>query len=213
MTERQTSEHAASASQADVSQAPARQPSRWAMVSTAGLLAAVTIAWAASPVRTGHSGTRLALIVAVGAGILSIARLAVGDQPWTGGAYPSPAEQLAARLVLFLRALPWAEFMTVAVLVLEALHPSRPWHTGLLGVALLGYLLALHLAETRAAPGVLRPQLPLLAAGVGLSALAVGAAALPGVAAGQAASTVRVIAVAAAVVAAGLAVPIWHHRR
>jgi hypothetical protein len=45
-------------------------------------------------------------------------------------------------------------------------------------VALIGFLLALHLAEADADPAVLRPQLPLLAAGLGLAVLSVGAAAL-----------------------------------
>jgi len=64
----------------------------------------------------------------------------------------------------------------------QALHPARPWHTALLGLALLAFLFAVHLAETRAEPAVLRGQLPLIAAGVGLMALSIGAAALPGVA-------------------------------
>ena len=72
----------------------------------------------------------------------------------------------------------------MAVLVLETLHKSRPWHTAVLAVALTGYLLAVHLAETQASVSILRAQLPLLGAGVGLTALAVGAAALPGLAAG-----------------------------
>ncbi len=70
--------------------------------------------------------------------------------------------------------LPWAEIMSVAVLVLETLHKSRPWHTAVLAVALTGYLLAVHLAETDAGVSVLRAQLPLLGAGLGLTALAVG---------------------------------------
>ena len=63
--------------------------------------------------------------------------------------------------------------------MLEALHRSRAWHTGLLGAALLAYLFAVHLAESRARLAVLRPQAPLIAAGLGLLALAAGAAALP----------------------------------
>ena len=103
--------------------------------------------------------------------------------------------------------------MVVAVLPLEVLHRSRPWHTGLLGVALLGYLLALHLAETSAEAGILRAQLPLIAAGIGLSALAVGNAELPWHG-GDLWPVIRVIAATAAVVAGGLTIPFWlsHHR-
>ena len=39
--------------------------------------------------------------------------------------------------------------------------------SGLLGVALLAYLFAVHLAESRAGLAVLRPQVPLLAVGLG----------------------------------------------
>jgi hypothetical protein len=93
------------------------------------------------------------------------------------------------------------------VLVLEGLHRSRPWHTGLLGAALLAYLLAVHLAESRARLAVLRPQAPLIAAGLGLLALAAGAAALPAET-GSAASLMAVLAALAAVVVAGLVVPV-----
>ena len=78
-----------------------------------------------------------------------------------------------------LRGLPWAEGLIIAVLALEALHSSRPWHTALLGVALLAYVVAAHLAQARTRPAALAGQLPVIAAGLGLLALAVGAAALP----------------------------------
>ena len=109
--------------------------------------------------------------------------------------------------------LPWAELMTVAALVLEVLHRSRPWHTAVLAVALTGYLLAVHLAETDARASTLRAQLPLLSAGLGLTALSIGAAALPGLAVGPVATLIRIGAVVLAAVAAGLAVPVWLGRR
>lgn len=99
--------------------------------------------------------------------------------------------------------------MTVAALTLEALHPARPWHTAVLAIALTGYLFAVHLAESGADASVLRTQLPLLAAGVGLSALAVGAAALPPLPSGPAEALIRVAAIVVAVVIAGLVVPAW----
>jgi hypothetical protein len=94
--------------------------------------------------------------------------------------------------------------MTIAVLVLEALHPARPWHTVVLGVAVLGFLLALHLAESAAGPAVLRPQLPLIAAGLGLAAVSAGAALLPAAGSGW----LTVVAAAAAVLVAALALPV-----
>ena len=40
----------------------------------------------------------------------------------------------------------------IAILWLEVLHPSRPWHTAVLGATLIAYLLATHLAESAASP-------------------------------------------------------------
>jgi hypothetical protein len=77
-----------------------------------------------------------------------------------------------------------------------------------LGVALLWYLFAVHLGETGPAPRVLRPQLPLIAAGLGLLALAVGAAALPGLPSGTASTLVKVGAISAAVLVAALTIPV-----
>jgi uncharacterized membrane protein YczE len=111
-----------------------------------------------------------------------------------------------------LRGLPWAEGLIIAVLVLEALHRSRPWHTALLGVALLAYVVAAHLAQARMPPAALAGQLPVIAAGVGLLALAVGAAALPRLHAGPASELLRILAVLAAVAAAGLALPTGSRR-
>jgi hypothetical protein len=192
----------------------ARSASAWRTTSAAALLAAAVIAWSAYPLDTGSRGTRVALIVAVVAGLLGIAQLVVISLPPLRVADLSTIlERTADRLLGFIRAAPWAEIVVVAVLVLEALHPARPCHTGLLGVALLGYLLAVHLAETKARPGVLRAQLPVIAAGIGLLALAIGATALPGLGAGQAGTTIRIIAIVAAVVAAGLAVPMGGSKR
>ncbi len=189
--------------------AQARPASAWRTTAAAALLTAAVIAWSAYPLDAGGRGTRVALIAAVAAGLLAIAQLVViSVPPLRSPDLSTIFDRTADRLLGFIRGAPWAEIAVVAVLALEALHPARPWHTGLLGVALLGYLLAVHLAETRARPAVLRAQLPVIAAGIGLLALAVGATALPGLGAGQVGTTVRIIAIVAAVVAAGLAVPL-----
>jgi hypothetical protein len=54
---------------------------------------------------------------------------------------------------------------------------------------------------------VLRPQAPLIAAGLGLLALAVGAAALPS-STGSAAEVLALVAAVAAVAVAGLVIPV-----
>ena len=102
--------------------------------------------------------------------------------------------------------------MTLGALGLEAFHPARPWHTAVLGVALVAYLLATHLAESTGAPGeastVLRSQAPVLAAGLGLLVLAAGSALLPSAGDGLAGGWLRAAAAVAAVLAAALALPV-----
>jgi hypothetical protein len=180
----------------------------WRAVTSTALLTAVVVAWSALPVRSG-GWPRIALVAAILTGIMALAQLAVADLKPSQSAVASLAQRLFEQLVAAVMALPWPELLTVDVLIQEALHPAKPWHTGLLAVGLLGYLLAVHLAETKARAGVLRRQLPLIAAGFAVTALAVGAAALPVLPAGPASAVLRVVAAIAAVVAGGLAVPVW----
>lgn len=178
-------------------------------ISAAALLAAGTIWWSAAPLSGGRAGTQISLIIAIVSGVMSIAQLAVTAAMARDTDAFSPAEQVARRIADLIRTPPWAELMTVATLALEALHSSRPWHTAVLAIALTGYLFAVHLAESGAGRSVVRAQLPLLAAGLGLTALAVGAAALPALPAGPAAAFIRVAAVVIAVVVGALVVPAW----
>jgi hypothetical protein len=176
------------------------------IIGAAGLLAAACVVWSALPLRHGTLAAVL-LAVAIACALLSLARLALGPTSGEAAAYLNAAQRSALSLADLARQWPWAEGMVVAVLVLEALHPSRPLHTGLLGAALLAYLFASHLAESRARPAVLRPQAPLIAAGLGLLALAVGAAALPS-GTGPGAEVLALVAAVAAIAVAGLAIPV-----
>jgi hypothetical protein len=185
----------------------------WRTIVVAALLAAVAIAWTAYPLDTGRAGTRILVIIAIAAGALSLAHLVVLAVPeGPASDIVTIPERYAGRLLALTRALPWAELLLVALLALEALHPARPWHTGVLALALLGYLFAVHLAETGGSPGALQPQLPILAAGIGLLALAIGAAALPALTPGPTAEAIRILAVVAAVIAGALAVPVGGSR-
>jgi hypothetical protein len=178
-------------------------------IAAAGALATGVILWSAFPLSTGRAGTRLALAVAIVAGVMSIAQLAaaaIGNRDPDAFALVDQAARLLTSLV---KILPWAELLIIAVLALEVLHASRPWHTALLGVALTGYLVAMHLTETRAGASVLRAQLPLLGAGIALTALSIGAAALPHFMAGTADTIIRIVVLVVAVVAVGLALPVW----
>jgi hypothetical protein len=174
-------------------------------------LAAANVVWAAVPMHGATRGAKPALLVAALCAAASVGQLFArmssdrpGRQADQAPAYvPGPVELGRRAWGAFVLA-PWPQGAIVAVVVLEALHPSRPWHTGLLAVLLIGYLLALHVAETGATASLLRPQLPLLVAGLCLAALAVGSALLP---AGNSLWLTGIAAVAA-VVAAGLALPV-----
>jgi hypothetical protein len=176
----------------------------------AALLGAACVAWSAYPVQpTGAAGTAILTVAAacLAAGTARLATLGLATPEGTRSFEALPV-QLWHATVDALRRLPWAEGAVVGALALEALHRSRPWHTALLGAALLGYLLATHLAESAAAAGVLRRQLPVLAAGLGLLVLATGAALLPSAGAGLTADWLRVLAAAAAITVAALALPV-----
>ena len=106
-----------------------------------------------------------------------------------------------------LRRVPWEEGAVLAIVWLEALHKSRPWHTAVLGAALIAYLLATHLAESGASPAVLRPQVRVLAVGAGLLALGAGAGMLPATGPGAGSALLRLVAAGALIAAAGLVLP------
>ncbi len=172
-------------------------------------LAAAAVAWAALPAGGAAPGLRPVLAAAVACALFTAARLvavpsaAARRQP---ASYEGSLTGFARRVWGSALVLPWPQALTVAVLGLEALHPSRPWHTVVLGVVLLAFLLALHLAETAARPSVFRPHLPFLAAGLGLAAISAGAALLP--APGADAGWLAVLAAIAAVIAAALSLPL-----
>jgi hypothetical protein len=160
------------------------------------------VIWSAIPLNGGLATAVLSVAAVFAA--LGAVRLWLGPPAEAG--FPGALAQLelASALGRLVRGLPWAEATTVAVLVAEALHRSPPWHTALLGAALLAYLFAVHLAESRGRLAVLRPQVPLLAAGLGLLVLATCAALLPA-ATGSAAGLMAVLAALAAIVVGCLA--------
>lgn len=186
----------------------ARQHPRARQTAAAGLLAAACVAWSALPIqRAAGFFAAPVLVAAVGCAVLGTARLAVGAEHSHPAGYRGGPERAGLALLAALRAIPWADGMVIAVLVLEAMHTSGAYHTGLLAVALLSFLFATHLAESGARPGMLRPQLPLLAAGLGLLVIATGAGLLPAPA-GPASGWLRVLAVIAALLAGCLALPV-----
>ena len=176
-------------------------------------LAAAAVTWAALPMSGARAGARPVLLAAAACAVLSVAQLAaarLASRPGTArretGAYQAALPGFTRRAWDGVLAVPWPQVLTAAVLGLEALHPARPWHTVVLGVVVLAFLLALHLAENAAGPAVLRPQLPLIAAGLGLAAVSAGAATLPAVSSGS--GWLTVIAAAAAALVAALTLPV-----
>jgi hypothetical protein len=172
-----------------------------------GLLGAACCLWAAVPLH--GTGQILLLVVGLLCAVGDMMRLAgVGIVLDTSDYLAGRLTRLWLWLYGIIRQLPWAEGAALAALGLEALHPSRAWHTGLLGVALLCYVLATHLTESRASLRVLRVQVPVLGAGLGLLVLCAGAAALPATAIGAASGLLRVLAAVAAVAVAALVLPV-----
>jgi hypothetical protein len=175
------------------------QSGAWRTAAVTALLAAGSIIWAAYPLNTGRAGTKIAVIAAIAAGVLTVGQVTLAAVP---------------RLqVSDVREILWPEILVVALIVLEALHHARPLHTGILAVALLACIFAVHLAETGARPSILRAQLPVIAAGIGLLVLAVGVAYVHEATTGPAYTALRILAVVSAVVAAALAVPVGGWRR
>jgi hypothetical protein len=171
------------------------------------LLGAGCVAWAAEPpVPKGWADFALFLAICfVAAGALRLALAGI----------PVPADSfllaLPERMILAfleaLRAAPWEEGALIAVVWLEVQHPARPWHTAVLGAALVAYLLAVHLAESGASPRSLRPQLRVLAVGAALLALGAAAGMLPASGPGAGSALLRLVAAGALIAAAALVLP------
>src|SRR6201999_2510279 len=146
--------------------------------------------------------------LAVGGAVLGVVRLALASAPVPDEMFTSLPERAWARILLLLRLLPGEEVAVLAVLWLEVQHPARPWHTAVLGAALVAYLLAVHLDESRARAGALGRRPRRLAVAACLLAAGAGAAMIPAVGTGAGPDWLRVLASAAAVGAALLVVPV-----
>jgi len=171
------------------------------------LLGAGCLIWAALPAaHGGWAGFTLTLAIAgVAAGGL---RLALAAVPVPDESYwPSPGVRAWRAFLDVMRQVPWEEGAVIGIAWLEVLHPSRPWHTAVLGAGLIAYLLVVHLAESDARLATLRPQARVL--GLGAVVLALGAAAgmLPAAGPGAGSALLRLVAAGALIAAAGLVLP------
>ena len=177
------------------------------MRAAAVLLGAGCLIWAALPaVHRGYATFVLVLaIAAVAAGGL---RLALAAVPVPDESYwPSPGVRAWRAFLDMVRLVPWEEGAVIGIAWLEVLHPSRPWHTAVLGAGLIAYLLVVHLAESDASLATLRPQARVLGLGAVLLALGAGAGMLPAVGPGAGSALLRLLAAGALIAAAGLVLP------
>jgi len=171
------------------------------------LLGAACTAWSAIPDQ-GTTGAAFLLFLIIVCVVGSALRLSLGWIPLSEETYLMGAPLRAwLSFLRFIRVPPWEEGAAITIIWLELLHRSRPWHTAVLGAALIAYLIAVHLAETGSTPAALRPQVPALAVGACLLALGAGAGMLHPAAAGAGSALLRVVAAVAVIVAAGLVLP------
>jgi hypothetical protein len=178
-----------------------------------GLLAAGVALWAGLPLNQAGQLGNPGFFLALGCAVFGTLRL-VGEAaepnlpPRSERMYLPVTTKAWLGGVAALVAIPWPQLLIVVAIGLEAVHPQRPWHTAVLAVVLIGYLITLHLTESSSRLATFRPQLPLIIAGLGLTAISVGAAALRTSAGGTGSGWLAVLAAIAAVVAAALALPI-----
>jgi hypothetical protein len=171
------------------------------------LLGVASVAWAAAPLR-GPGWPLFALTVSVACIVLGALRLALLEVPeQEEGYFLSLPERAWRSLIALLRLVSWEEVGCVAILWLEVLHPARPWHTAILGLVLVAYLLTVHVAESAMPAGaLLRRQARILIFGACLLALGAGAATLPATS-GAGSAALHVLAAVAVIAAAILVLP------
>jgi hypothetical protein len=171
------------------------------------VLGAACISWAAVP--TGQAGTGGALVLALAAACLAAgaARLTWARRPpGKLELFAKPLERAANHARAVLAAGPWETATAVAVVVLEALHPARPWHTGALAVALTGYLFSVHRGEAYTSSHLaLRRQAGALVLAAGSIVVITGLASVPGATSGPLSAGLEVLACVAALVAGAMA--------
>ena len=177
------------------------------------VLAAAVAAWAALPAAGASRGLRPALIAACCCAVLSVVQLRwriAADRPVRSieldGSHLPAGTGLGRLLWAGCMTVPWPQLLIVAAVLLEVLHRARPWHTAVLGLILLAWLLVLHLAETGSRAAVFRGQAPTLVAGCSVGALAAAAGLLP--ASGAGSGWLTALAAVAALIVAAMALPV-----
>jgi hypothetical protein len=171
------------------------------------LLGAFCVVWAAVPMKgTGAPGVILLAVATtcVAAGLLRLVRKDTGQ----GERYvfPGPFMRFALSANDLLLRAGWETGAAVSVVVLEAVHPSRPWHTGLLAIAVVAYLLAVHRAESVVPAAVFRGQARVMLTSLALVVVVTAIAMVPSSAAQS--GWLEILAALAAMTAGALALPL-----
>ena len=172
------------------------------------LLGAACTAWAAVPLRGTGEGGVLLVVAAACCVLVGAIRVLRKDAADDGGVFPSAPFHFAEWAQGLLVAGEWETFAAIAMVVLETLHPSRPWHTGLLAIGIASYLLAVHRAEAVVPAAVFRGQARGLVASLALLVGATGVAMVPAARTGTLPIWLEVLAALAAMAAAALALPL-----
>jgi hypothetical protein len=102
----------------------------------------------------------------------------------------------------------WESVAVISMVVLEALHHSRPWHTAALALVVVSYLLAVNGAEQAVPVARWRGEVRLLVASLPIVAVATGVAMAPAAGAGATSGWLEVIAALAAIAAGAIALPL-----
>jgi hypothetical protein len=173
------------------------------------LLGAAATLWSAVPLGgTGRPGV-LFVVLAATCVLVGVLRLVRKDAvPEERGLFAGALAGLVDWAGSLLHEVGWETGAVVAMVVLETLHKSRPWHTGALGVLLVCYLLAVHQAESTVPSGVFRGQARTLATSVVLLVVVTGVAMVPSGRTGALSGWLEVLAALAAMTAGGLALPV-----
>jgi hypothetical protein len=171
------------------------------------LLGAVCVVWAAVPLKgTGAPGVILLLVssTCVAAGVLRLTRKDTGQREKY--AFPGPFMRLLLSANDVLLRAGWETGAAVSIVVLEAMHRSRPWHTGLLAIAVVAYLLAVHRAESAVPAAVFRGQTRVVVTSLALVVVATAVAMVPSSATES--GWLEILAALAALTAGALALPL-----
>jgi hypothetical protein len=173
------------------------------------LLGIAGTAWAAFPLRgTGTLGWLMVVVagVCVLGGVLRL--LAQSGPATKPSLFATVWSTVLGTGRSMTRRAGWESAAVISMVVLETLHHSRPWHTAVLAVVVVSYLLAVHQAEQPAPVVLWRGELRVLVVSLPLMAVATGVAMAPAAGAGATSGWLELIAALAAILAVALALPL-----